>query len=307
MAENKNVSLKNNIKLPKKSFFFKNQQKYIPYLFIAPNIILFFCFMVLPILYTFYISFNKWDLIGEPKWIGLQNFVSLFSDKIFWTSLWNTLYYSVGTVPVTMAISLLFAILLNQKILFRAFFRSSIYMPVVVSTVVIGMLWTWIFNSEYGILNYVLNLMGFQSIDWLTNGKVAMIPVIITTIWTRTGYNMVIYLAGLQGIPQSYYEASLIDGANKLQQFIYITFPLLKSTNLFVLVMAIIYSFKSFDIIYVMTRGGPGSSTTTIVQYIYKLAFESGKMGKASALGIILFLMMLVFTLLQLKIGEDKQ
>lgn len=306
MTEIKIKTFSKGIKQPNKSTS-KNQQKYIPYLFIAPNLILFFCFMVIPIIYTFYISLNKWDLIGEAKWIGFQNYVSLFSDEIFWITLWNTVYYSVGTVPLIMAISLLFAVLLNQKILFRPFFRSSIYMPVVVSTVVIGMLWSWIFNSDYGILNYALNIIGFQSIDWLTNSKIAMIPVIITTIWTRTGYNMVIYLAGLQSIPKSYYEASLIDGATKMQQFIYITFPLLKSTNLFVLVMAIIYSFKSFDIIYVMTRGGPGTSTTTIVQYIYKLAFESGKMGSASALGIILFLIMLTFTLIQIKVGEDKR
>lgn len=284
----------------------KKRFNYIPYLFVAPNIILFLCFMIIPILYTTYISLTNWSVIGIPKFIGLNNYLYLLKDSTFWISLWNTAYYTFVTVPVIIVLALVFALILNRKIKFRGAFRAAIYLPAVISTIAAGILWMWIFNTDFGVLNYILNLLGLKSMDWLTNGNLAMIPVILTTIWSRVGYNMVIYLAALQDIPVSYYEASYIDGASKWQQFKSITLPLLKPTHIFVLVMAIIFSFKSFDLIYVMTRGGPGTATTTTVQYIYKTAFEVGKMGRASALGIILFAIMAILTAVQLKFGEKE-
>lgn len=284
----------------------KKSFNYIPYLFIAPNIILFLCFMIIPILYTAYISLTNWSVIGIPKFIGFNNYMYLLKDSTFWISLWNTVYYTIATVPIIVVLALLFAIVLNRKVKFRGFFRAAIYLPAVISTIAAGVLWLWIFNTDFGVLNYLLSLLGLKPLDWLTNDKLAMIPVILTTIWSRTGYNMVIYLAALQDIPVAYYEASYIDGANKWQQFRHITLPSLRSTHIFVLVMAIIFSFKSFDLIYIMTRGGPGTATTTTVQYIYKTAFDLGKMGRASALGIILFIIMAVLTVVQLRVGEKE-
>lgn len=286
---------------------FKKKSKYIPYFFIAPNMILFFSFMIIPLLYTFYIGFYKWDVLSSPTFIGLKNYLDLFKDKLFWKSLVNTAYYTLATVPIIMAIALFMAILLNKPIKFRTLFRGALYIPSVISSVVIGMLWTWIFNADYGILNYFLNVFGINSVNWMNNPDTAMIPIIITTLWTRVGYNLVIYLAGLQNIPAMYYEACAIDGASKWQQFIYITFPLLKTTNFFILIMAIIYGFRSFDLIYVMTRGGPAGATTTMVLYIYQLAFQFGRMGKACALSIALFIIIAVLTIFQLKLEGGKE
>jgi ABC-type sugar transport system permease subunit len=205
-----------------------------------------------------------------------------------------------------MALALLFAVLLNRELQLRTLFRGAFYVPSVISYVVMAMIWRWIFSTEYGILNYLLTAIGLPGIDWLNNPGTAMIPIIVATLWCRIGYNMVIYLAGLQSIPETYYEASLIDGATKWQQFWYITLPLLRTTNLFVLSMAVIYGFRSFDLIYVMTRGGPAGSTTTMVQYIYQLAFQLGKMGKASALSVILFAIIVIITLIELRVGERR-
>lgn len=287
-------------------FWSGNVPKYLPYIFIAPNMILFFSFVILPLLFAFFISLNKWDIFGTQDFVGITNYKKLiFQDKMFWKSLWNTLYYTIGTVPVNMIISLLLALLLNRQIMFRAFFRGSLFLPSVISTVVAGTLWQWIFNDNYGIANYVLNMLGISSVGWLTNPKIAMVPIIIATLWLRIGYNLVIYLAGLQNIPRMYYEASIVDGANWWQQLCHITIPMLKPINIFVLILSVIYTCKSFDLIYVMTLGGPSGSTTTIVLYIYELAFKIGNMGKAAALGIVLFIIMAVVTFAEFKLGEE--
>lgn len=281
--------------------------RYVPYLFIAPNMVLFLLFMIIPIVFTLGMGFMEWNILTAPKWVGLDNYIKLFTaDKVFWKSFWNTLYLTVATVPITLVLALALAMLLNKRLLFRGFFRSAFYLPVVISTVVIGMLWTWIFNDDYGILNYLLTSVGLNRVNWFTDSRFAMIPVIVASIWNRVGYSMVIYLAALQGISPEYYEAAMIDGASHWQQFKRVTFPLLRSTHVFLLIMAIINSFKSFDIIYVMTNGGPRNSTTTIVQYIYKQAFENGKMGEASALGVILFVIMVVLTIIQLRAGDKE-
>lgn len=279
---------------------------YVPYAFIFPNMLLFFVFMIIPIVYTMVISFTKWDIVGEPSWIGFANYIYLFKNELFYRSIYNTLLYTIATVPGIMILSLFFAIILNGRLPFRGFFRSAIYLPVVISNVVIGMVWLWIFNAEYGFLNYLLSLAGLKPAEWLSDSKLAMIPIIVTTLWARTGYNMVIYLAGLQGISESYYEAALIDGCSKWQLFVHLTFPLLRSSHVVVMITAIIYSFKSFDLIYVMTRGGPNGATTTLVQYIYKIAFDVGQMGRSSALGVILFVLIAIITVSQLRLGEQK-
>ncbi|MBZ4673030.1 MAG: multiple sugar transport system permease protein [Petroclostridium sp.] len=286
----------------RKSF---NKNSVLPYLFIAPNMILFLTFMIIPILYTFYISLTQWSLIGSPEFIGFENYVKLFSDQEFWIAMWNTVCYTFFTVPMSMGLGLIGAMLLNRKIPLRGILRGIFYIPAVVSLVAAGLIWQWIMSTDYGILNYLLNLVGINSKQWLTSNALAMPSVIVATLWIRTGYCMVIYLAGMQSIPKENYEAADIDGANGFQKFTYVTWPLLKSTTVFLLVICIIYGFMAFDLLYIMTGGGPGFATTVMVHYIYQQAFALGEMGYASAGGVVLFLVILSLTLMQLK-GDNE-
>jgi len=288
-----------------KNWYKKNSIAIAPYLFIAPNILLFLVFMIIPIIFTFYISFHEWGILGAPEFIGFQNFVKLSSDKVFWTSLGNTVYYTAATVPLSAAFGLLGAILLNRKIPLRPIFRTIFFAPVVVSMTAAGLIWTWMFNPHYGLFNEILSYFGIGSVDWLTSTTWAMPAIIITTLWLRIGYCLVIYLAGLQAVPDSLYEAADMDGANDWQKFWRITLPIIKPTTVFIIVMEVIHGFMVFDLIYTMTNGGPGFSTTVIVQYIYQKAFVEGDMGYASAIGTVFFLIIMVLTAIQLRIGRD--
>ncbi len=283
-----------------------NRNKYLPYLFIAPNMILFLTFMIIPIIFTFCMSFTKWTLIGTPEFNGISNYVKLLSDKQFLAAMLNTVYYTLATVPATLALGLIGALALNRNMPLRGALRGIFYIPTVVSLVATGLIWQWILSTDYGVLNYVLEAVGIGEQQWLTSNALSMPSVILATIWVRCGYCMVIYLGGLQGISQDYYEAAEIDGAGDMKKFKYITWPLLKSTTVFLTVMSIIYGFMGFDLFYTMTGGGPGFSSTVMVHYIYKQAFQVGEMGYASAGGVVLFLIIFILTLLQMK-GDDQQ
>ena len=279
----------------KKQAFWRNI-KVVPYLYILPNMILFMVFMIIPVFMALYYSFMDWKGIGEPVFTGLENYQWLFTDDTFWKSLWNTAYYTLATVPFIMVLALFLAMLLNMALPLKGVFRAAIYLPAVVSTVVVGMIFTWLFQDQVGLINYLLNLLGIESIQWANDPKFAMIMLVAATIWQRTGYNMVIYLAGLQGISQEYYEAAIVDGASNWQRFRYLTLPLLKTTHVFVMITCIIHSFRSFDLVYTMTKGGPLNSTKTMVMYIYELAFTRSQFGRASAAGVALFTIMVVLT-----------
>lgn len=283
-----------------------NRNKFLPYLFIAPNMLLFLTFMIIPIIFTFTMSFTKWTLIGTPEFNGISNYVKLLSDKQFLAAMLNTVYYTLATVPTTLALGLIGAIALNRNMPLRGALRGIFYIPTVVSLVATGLIWQWILSTDYGVLNYVLEAVGIGEQQWLTSNALSMPSVILATIWVRCGYCMVIYLGGLQGISQDYYEAAEIDGAGDLKKFKYITWPLLRSTTVFLTVMSIIYGFMGFDLFYTMTGGGPGFSSTVMVHYIYKQAFQVGEMGYASAGGVVLFLIIFILTLLQMK-GDDQQ
>lgn len=280
---------------------FWNNVRVVPYLYILPNMLLFLVFMIIPLFMSFYYSLMKWGGLGVPKFIGLDNYVTIFGDRVFRLSMWNTVKFTVFTVPILMILALSLAIFLNKKMPLRGVFRSILYMPAVVSMVAAGMVFIWMFNSQMGLINYCLESLGLARIDWINDPAYAMIMVIITTIWTRTGYNMVIYLAGLQGISPEYYEAAQIDGASRWQQFRFITMPLLRFTHVFIMITCVIHSFRSFDLIYTMTKGGPLNSTKTLVVYIYDMAFQKNKFGVASAAGVVLFLILLVFTIIRLR------
>jgi multiple sugar transport system permease protein len=278
-----------------------------PYLFIAPNLVLFTAFSFLPLLYAVYISFHEWTLIGTPDYIGAANYLRLMRDPQFWRALANTLVYAAGTVPTGMAIGLLLAIGLNRRLHARSFLRSAYFLPLVVSGVATGTIAAWMFNDNYGVVNDILVRLGLGRIAWLSTPQWALPSLIITTLWVRVGFCMVVYLAALQSIPTMYYEAARIDGASRLNQFWNITVPLLKPATFLLLILSIIYSFQVFDLIYVMTGGGPGFSTTMLVQYIFQAAFVNSEMGYASAMGITLYVLILIFTLLQWRASRQEE
>jgi multiple sugar transport system permease protein len=269
------------------------------FLLLLPNLLGFFIFIMFPVLGTFYISFTDWDMAGDMKWVGLANYKTLFQDDIFRKVLWNTLYYSVVSVPLGIMMSLLLAVFLNQKLKFMRFYRAAFFMPVISSFVAVAVIWQWIYNPDFGLLNYFLSWFGIDGPSWLTSSVWAMPAIILTSVWKNLGYNMLIFLAGLQGIPESYYEAADIDGAKWYTKYWHITVPLLSPTTFFVTVTSIIGSFQVFDAVYLMTQGGPARATSVLVHYIYQTAFQYLDIGYASAMAYILFFLVLIVTLIQ--------
>lgn len=269
-------------------------------LMLAPNIIGFFMFMVVPILATFYFSFTEYDLIGAPTFVGLDNYAELFRDKIVGVVLQNTFTFTVITVPIGMAFSLLLAVFLDQKLAFKRFYRGAYFLPSITSMVAVSIVWQWIYNPEFGLLNYFLSFFGIRGITWLSSSSTSLLSLAIVNIWKNAGYNMMLFLAGLQGISNSYYEASELDGAGKWRQFLHITLPMLSPTTFFIFVMSIISSFQVFDSVMLMTKGGPGRSSSVLVHYLYQNAFQFFSMGYACAIAYLLFFIVLAVTLLNM-------
>lgn len=267
--------------------------------FLAPNIIGFLLLTIGPILASFALSFTKWDLIGDPVFYGVRNFQRLWSDKRFWQTMWNTLYYTVGSVPVGIVLALFFAVLLNKKIRGVLAFRTIFFLPVVSSTVAVSLLWRWLYVDDFGLIAYLFSLFGLKSPPFLSSTQWAMPAVIIMSVWKGLGYNIVLMLAGLQGVDRTYYEAAEIDGATGRQQFWNITLPLLSPTLFFITIMSLINSFQVFDQTHMLTAGGPAFASTTIVYYIYLQGFKTMKMGEACAIALVLFLIVLLITMIQ--------
>lgn len=239
------------------------------------------------------------------KFVGFANFIALMKDRDFWYFLYNTVFFMIG-IPIGMAVSLLFAVLVNQKLRGIVFFRTIYFLPVISSLIAVAIVWRWIFNSEYGLLNNLLLTLGFTDVpNWLNSTFWAKPALIIMGVWQGAGYNMLLYLAALQGIPDSLYEAASIDGASAWQRFRYITWPSLSFVNFFVVTMSIISGFQAFGGQYIMTQGGPLNSTMTIVYYIYNNAFKWFRMGYASAIAWFLFLMMFAVTYVNLRLRKS--
>jgi multiple sugar transport system permease protein len=278
----------------------------IAYSFIAPNFLGFAIFTLGPIIFAFILALLQWNGSKAPMvFVGLKNFQRLFTDSSFHTALWNTILYSLGTVPLTMFFALLLAVILNQKVHFRNFFRTVSFFPYVASLVAVAVVWNMIFNPAKGpvnlLLSWLLNISEDKLPGWAADKHWAMITVIMFSVWKNMGYYMVIYLAGLQGISPELYEASDLDGASKWQKFKFITLPQLSATTFFVSVMLTIDCFKVYDQIYMITQGGPGTSTLVLVYHIYNTAFISWNLGYASAIAIVLFLLVLIVTLIQFR------
>ena len=281
-----------------------NPTTLIPYAFIAPNVVLFGAFIFLPLLFALFVSFQRWDLIGDSTFIGTRNYARLLHDAKFWTALRNTTVYACGTVPTSLLLGLAVACGLNRRIAGRALLRSVYYLPVVVSGVAAGTLAAWLFNDNYGVINGLLLRMGLSPVPFLSSPAWALPSLIAATLWVRVGFCMVVYLAALQTIPAVYYEAARIDGASGWRQFMHITWPMLGPATLLLVVLNVIYSFQVFDLTYVMTGGGPGFATTMLPQYIYQVAFGTSQMGYASAIGMVLYAIILVLTVVQWRIGR---
>jgi multiple sugar transport system permease protein len=286
------------------SWWRRHKAGFAPYVFILPNLLLFTVFVFVPLLYAVYVSFHEWTLIGTPEFSGMLNYERLLRDPLFWQALWNTVVYTAGCVPLAIAIGLLLAIGLNRDLPGRTILRSVYFMPVVVSGVVTAMTAAWLFNDNYGVINAVLRGFGLAPVPWLSSPRFVMFSLIATTLWIRVGFCMVVYLAALQTIEPSYYAAAEIDGASRLQQFRHITLPLLRPMTFLLLVINVIFSFHVFDLVYVMTGGGPGFSSTMLVQYVFQKAFMDSEMGYACAVGIMLFLLILGLTVVHWRLGR---
>ena len=283
----------------------------IAYSFIAPNFIGFAVFTLIPIVFAFILAFMEWDGNNPMKFVGFSNFLALKDDTFFRAALINTIVYCIGTVPLTMIASLALAIVLNQKVRFRGFFRTVSFFPYVASLVAITAVWSMIFHPKKGpvnaILFYVFKVANKDLPNWF-GGSLVMVTLILFSVWKYMGYYMVIYLAGLQGISSELYEAASLDGANTWQKFCYVTWPQLRPTTFFVIVMLTINCFKVYDIVVMLAGGGDGklsNSATVLVYYIYQNAFNYWKLGYSSAIAMVLFALVLIVTLIQFK-GESK-
>jgi multiple sugar transport system permease protein len=273
------------------------------YLFIAPWLLGFILWVAGPMIASVVLSLMRWDLFSPPAWVGLENFKQLFRNPLVGISLWNTAFYTFLSVPLNLIVALTTALLLNQRLRFQAWFRTFFYLPSIMPAVANAVLWFWILNPEVGLANALLRMLGLPELQWLWHPATAKPSFILMGLW-GTGNTMVIFLAGLQGIPQSLYEAAEIDGANGWQRFRAVTIPMLSPVILFNLVLGIIGSFQIFTSAYLLTGGGPQNSTLFTVLYLYRLGFEQFNMGLASALAWLLFAIILVFTLSQLRLSK---
>ncbi|WP_234359364.1 carbohydrate ABC transporter permease [Plantactinospora sp. BC1] len=275
--------------------------------FILPNFAGFALLTLVPVVVLFYLAFTNWNVFGVAEWTGTANFRRMWGDASFWTALRNTVYYTVFHIPLTMAASLGLALLLNRKLRGVRFFRTVAFLPYITSIVAIAVVWNQLFSPEYGPVNAFLGAVGIgHPPGWTTSADWSMPAVIIVGTWRYMGYYMLLFLAGLQTIPTQLYEAAQLDGATPWQRFVNVTIPGLRHTTFFVTVMLTIESFKVFDLILVMTDGGPGQSTLVLSQYIYQKGFEENQFGYASAVSIVLFAICFGITVIQFMVNKRR-
>lgn len=283
------------------------------YIFIAPSMLIFTVFLIVPVFVSLYWSFTEYNILQAPQFIGLKNYISiLFHDARFWKALTNTLIYVAGTVPTGIIISLFLAIAIDQNIRFKNWFKTFFFIPSITSIVAIAVIWKWLYSAgKYGLFNHFLSLLGIPPVEWL--GVSWSLPsIIIMSVWSGLGYNMILFIAGLQGIPHVFYEAAEVDGASEWDKFKNITLPLLRPTMFFVAVMSIISSFQVFEQVYIMTYssegavGGTLDCALTIVAYLYETGFQRFMMGYASALAYLIFICLFIITLVNIKLVERK-
>jgi multiple sugar transport system permease protein len=274
------------------------------YLFILPNLLGFLTFTVFPIFFTFYLSLSQWDLSKKPQFVGLSNFTSLGSDELFWKTLGNSFYYTFGAVPIGIFLAFVLALLLNQKIKGVIAFRTIYFLPQVTLVVASAIVWGWIYQPDFGLINYILSLVGIHGPKWIYSSVWAMPSVIIYCNWMGIAPSALILLAGLQGIPEEMYEAAEIDGASEWGRLRFITLPLITPSLFFVVVTSLIGAMQTFSQFYILTKGGPNFATTPLVMYIFNMGFSWFKFGNASAIAIVLFAILLIITLIQWRVAS---
>lgn len=302
--------------------------KLTPYLYILPAFIIILCFRTVPIIGSFAVSLTDFDIGGLHAFVGLDNYARILWDARFWHSVSNTLYFVAGVVPASMVIPLLLAMLLRGKLLGKSVYRTVYFLPVVTSAVAVSVVWTWLFNPEAGPINRLLGFLGIEPLLWLREPRgvfamimqplginlegilsgpsLALVALMVVSVWKSIGYNTVLFLAGLENIPHTYYEAAKLDGARTWAMFRHVTLPLLSPTTYYVLIMTTIVSFQSFALVYVMTPppgGGPLGTTNLIVFYLFRKAFDRFDIGYASAISVFLFVVLLSLTLLQRRLA----
>jgi multiple sugar transport system permease protein len=277
------------------------------YLFISPTILLFAVFTIIPVFMAFYLSFTNYDVLSRRDWIGLDNYRKLIADDLLWQTFRNVLYYTVIFVPLNILTSLLIALLLNKARRGVKLFRTLNYLPTLTSAVAAATVWLWILHPEYGLLNGFLGYFGITGPAWLSETGTAMTSIIMVTLWQAVGSNMVIYLAGLQGVPDFLYESAKLDGANAFQRFRFITWPQLRPTTFLVSTMSIIGSLQLFDQAFVLTEGGPANATKTPVYLIYQQGFNQLQMGYASSQAFVLALAILIFSLINMRLSKAEE
>ncbi|MFI7386229.1 carbohydrate ABC transporter permease [Streptomyces sp. NPDC049813] len=276
------------------------------YCTLGPNLVLVTVFLLVPLVMALVLSFQYSTGLASPTWAGLANYRQLAGDPVFWRTVGNTAVFCVATVPVEMALGLAVALLFDKVMPARPLWRTLVYLPMVISGVATALIGTLMFDQNIGLLNKLLTTLGLPAAPWQTSGSAAMASVVLITLWMRVGFNMVIYLAGLQGISPEMYEAAEVEGAGPWQRLRNITVPLLGPSTFFLLIMNVIYSFQVFDTVYVMTLGGPGHSTDVMITYAYRNGFEGRQQGYAAAIGIVLYVIVMIFTALQWRFSRNR-
>lgn len=300
-----------------------------PYFYLLPALVIIIIFRFFPMLYAFRVSFYKWGMGGAEKFLAFKNYITILKDSNFWQAFGNTIYFSLGVVPTSLFLSLFIAILLHQKIKGGRFFRTIYFLPVITSIIAVSMVWKWIYHPQVGLSNNILRLFGIKGFNWLSEWRgifqmffpslsmhapikgpsLALCSLIIVSVWKGLGYNIVLFLAGLENIPKQYYEAAKVDGATRWHVFRYITWPLLSPTTFYVLIITSIVSFQMFAYVWMMTgppAGGPLGTTNVLVYYLYDHSFNFSQYGYGTAAAFILFIIILTFTLIQRKFVERR-
>ncbi|HEY8426139.1 MAG TPA: sugar ABC transporter permease [Limnochordales bacterium] len=277
------------------------------YLFVLPVVIYVVVVHFLPIASSLYLSFTRYTILSRPVWVGLANYARLLTDDpLFWRAMRNTAQYALEVLPLNIAISIGLALLVNRATRGVVLFRTLFYMPVITSIIAVSMIWLWLYEPRSGLLNLLLDQVGLGPVQWLGDPRLALHSLVLMRVWRGVGWNMVIYLAGLKGIPQEYYEAAEMDGASPWRKFIHITWPALKPITYYVIVMGLISTFQTFGEVYAMTAGGPLDSTTTVAYLIYQRAFQYYEMGEASSMAFTLFLVIFGLSLVNVRYFQSR-
>ncbi len=286
---------------------FYNSQVFVAFLFLLVPVLLLTALKIYPVFYNLYLSFTRYELFEPPRFVGMKNYNYVFSNTVTRQSIVNTLLFTIEAVPIGTALALIIAKLLDQSLRGRVFLRTLYYLPVVSSVVVSAMIWRWIYSPQHGLLNYLLGTVGISPQNWLHDPNLALISLVIVTIWGSIGSNMVIFLAGLQDIPRDVIEAARVDGANPLQSFLFITVPLMRPVILFVVVTFTIGIFRNFGLIFMLTQGGPFNRTNTMVWEVYQNVFGYLRLGRGAAISVVMLVIVLILTLISFRVLRERQ